>query len=990
MLTFQILDGGETYYRPLDDRPVRIGVGAGADIKITGSEASGIHAVVEMSGEYCVLRVADDADPVLVNDHEVREANLMLGDRITIGDSVLVLGNQVKRPATASDLLTGNATPRRSPFDDKRSGKVKSMYALVVLVGIAISIGLYNWGGFQQDKHLPLGDREAIVAARKAGRFTKARSILNRLDTEWARGHSGRQQLVADHRRAVEETATEFNKLKAQYMARVLTETKAVQLRSLQAFAKKDATFTEQEAARILRAGLTEFRIAAEKDAVASGPVAGTPGLAIAKKTEGRKPLPKPEWLDESIAAIRKLSKNKQHIRAWESARQILPDVPAEHAEPLLDLIADVRFETRKEMQQLVDKAFALRNSRRLPDGVKLLQEASMRFPAEGELSLLYRVLGNLSAELGVNMPERKAVVAQRIVPTRRITPPPTAVAKKTAEPEQNDENEEPVDVETPLGPVDKSLVARTLAEVRAAEVAGDLDRSLSLLEKSVANNADYQPRLASYLRGQMTDLKLIRTLVTAVAGANVSGTNIKLASGDRATVKKVEGQHVHVVVGGQPQALSWMAIHVEGAASLAAAAGVPIETRLGVAALGYRQREAEAAEAYLAKLLVADGKLFGKVSVLIARGRGEVVDADGYTLVKGKFVAKRFLKVEKLAEKFARKLARITGQTVAEREKVLEELRASEEAGTDDAIVLALKNRMNAFVAKLARSNLPKLLKKMTARRVAIDKARAHARELIYDRVKYFYPYRPPAVSGAKHSEYNKVQKEVDARVAVVRKLWLDKTKIAIGPNTRKEINALLWVETELGKMGEVTDRALSQVEWVRTIPPVVEVTIRNFCQSAEEKTRFIHYIRIEELNEVLGEDLNSGEIEQVEVTNSYRIMFGHRPLAISPKLHKAAHGHAEEMSTLGYFSHTSPTADRKTPYKRMRNEGYKYGISENIAGNPSAAGAHVRWCHSSGHHRNLLNAGHTEFGVGNTGRLWVQNFGRGKEYLDAEAFPK
>jgi uncharacterized protein YkwD len=175
-----------------------------------------------------------------------------------------------------------------------------------------------------------------------------------------------------------------------------------------------------------------------------------------------------------------------------------------------------------------------------------------------------------------------------------------------------------------------------------------------------------------------------------------------------------------------------------------------------------------------------------------------------------------------------------------------------------------------------------------------------------------------------------------------------------------------------------------------VRTIPPVVELTIRNFCQSAEEKTRFIHYIRIEELNEVLGEDLNNGEIEQVEVTNSYRIMFGHRPLAISPKLHKAAHGHAEEMSTLGYFSHTSPTADRKTPYKRMRNEGYKYGISENIAGNPSAAGAHVRWCHSSGHHRNLLNAGHTEFGVGNTGRLWVQNFGRGKEYLDAEAFPK
>ena len=142
--------------------------------------------------------------------------------------------------------------------------------------------------------------------------------------------------------------------------------------------------------------------------------------------------------------------------------------------------------------------------------------------------------------------------------------------------------------------------------------------------------------------------------------------------------------------------------------------------------------------------------------------------------------------------------------------------------------------------------------------------------------------------------------------------------------------------------------------------------------------------------MNEALYDDLGAASAAQVRITNSYRLMFGHRPLAVSRKLHKAAQGHAIEMAELGYFSHTSPTPKNKTPYKRMRNHGYHYGISENIARNGSANGAHFAWTHSSGHHRNLLNAGHTEFAVGSTGSIWVQNFGRGQEYVDDEKFPR
>jgi uncharacterized protein YkwD len=64
------------------------------------------------------------------------------------------------------------------------------------------------------------------------------------------------------------------------------------------------------------------------------------------------------------------------------------------------------------------------------------------------------------------------------------------------------------------------------------------------------------------------------------------------------------------------------------------------------------------------------------------------------------------------------------------------------------------------------------------------------------------------------------------------------------------------------------------------------------------------------------------------------------------------------------------------------MKLAGYTQGASENIANHPSAQSAHEGWTHSSGHHRNLLSPSHDEFAVGNDGRIWVQNFGRGEDF--------
>jgi uncharacterized protein YkwD len=165
--------------------------------------------------------------------------------------------------------------------------------------------------------------------------------------------------------------------------------------------------------------------------------------------------------------------------------------------------------------------------------------------------------------------------------------------------------------------------------------------------------------------------------------------------------------------------------------------------------------------------------------------------------------------------------------------------------------------------------------------------------------------------------------------------------------------------------------------------------VALQNFCITTSELDSQRLYRRIELWNQHLLPLLSKEEQRQLEVTNAYRRMFGHRPLALNRKLQQAARGHSKEMATLGYFAHFSPTPGRRTPFERMRLEGYMNGVSENIALVDGPDVAHLAWLHSSGHHRNLLSPSHTEFGVGNQGRLWTQNFGSGREYVSDPEFP-
>lgn len=125
-------------------------------------------------------------------------------------------------------------------------------------------------------------------------------------------------------------------------------------------------------------------------------------------------------------------------------------------------------------------------------------------------------------------------------------------------------------------------------------------------------------------------------------------------------------------------------------------------------------------------------------------------------------------------------------------------------------------------------------------------------------------------------------------------------------------------------------------------------------------------------------GKVPSAEEMEQVRITNDYRIMQGRLPLEIDPRLIESARGHSQEMTRLGYFEHESPVGANKTPFDRMKNAGYENGGGENISlGSEAPKATHLAWYNSSGHHRNILNDHWNAMGSGKDGRHWTQNFG-------------
>ncbi len=119
------------------------------------------------------------------------------------------------------------------------------------------------------------------------------------------------------------------------------------------------------------------------------------------------------------------------------------------------------------------------------------------------------------------------------------------------------------------------------------------------------------------------------------------------------------------------------------------------------------------------------------------------------------------------------------------------------------------------------------------------------------------------------------------------------------------------------------------------------------------------------------------------LKLVNTERKKAGCKSVTLDARLTAAAAGHAMDMATANYFSHTSK--DGRSFVDRIEAQGYSKPRSENIAaGQPTVAAVMSAWMKSSGHRANILDCSATQMGAagakgGSYGVYWVQDFGRG-----------
>jgi uncharacterized protein YkwD/pSer/pThr/pTyr-binding forkhead associated (FHA) protein len=316
--------------------------------------------------------------------------------------------------------------------------------------------------------------------------------------------------------------------------------------------------------------------------------------------------------------------------------------------------------------------------------------------------------------------------------------------------------------------------------------------------------------------------------------------------------------------------------------------------------------------------------------------------------------------------------------------EKAFEELIAMGERAVKPSIEILQEVLDKELInAKKATGLMAADKGKMDTLMAELDRRREFALELIMDAERYPYPYGPNQAE---------VQAEVDTRVDAVREIWNDPAKFSGQTNPE--------FETIMSKVREIATRMATidpQQQYFKQTPDETveyisnianeDLSIQNYTgDDTAKQTLYNINVKVMAYNEAFptGEGHCDAEgREQVKVTNEYRIMFARVALKINDKLFWAAKHHSRYCveSNGGQIAHVIPGEPRgEGPGDRMRFEGYPGGGGENIHMNsvgPTAVSSHNSWCHSSGHHRNILTPGWRVLGSGKWQTIWTQNFG-------------
>jgi uncharacterized protein YkwD len=293
--------------------------------------------------------------------------------------------------------------------------------------------------------------------------------------------------------------------------------------------------------------------------------------------------------------------------------------------------------------------------------------------------------------------------------------------------------------------------------------------------------------------------------------------------------------------------------------------------------------------------------------------------------------------------------------------------------ASAQSAFHQALMGEKARIFAELKGSKTYQRLEAMGKQATLLLERRRSILDLVFDTHLYPYPYS--GVGSEVRKRYQETQQKIDELKVDVRRIWDTPTTVRIGPVFRARLERVTelngWLETlELGRGG-------NDPEFLLYLPTTETVSTHTFALDEKERERIDDSIVAMQENATRKTAGTVSEVRQVEITNTYRLMMGRRAVRIHDVLTRSVRGHCEDMARLGFFGHINKKEPlKRTPSDRARLMGFNGGVSENLAINSGAQGAHNAWIHSSGHHRNILGSTHRLMGAGNAGKRWGQVF--------------
>jgi hypothetical protein len=975
MLTLQVLDRGRTYLFTLAEPRLAIGSAASAQLRLEAEGVAPVHALLYVDSGAVRLEAHG---AVLHNGRPTQAAPLELGDRLEVGGAVLILGRSVVRPAAPEEVLP---TPRARPAAVRRPAprRAGAAFAGIAVAALAVAaMVVVPWlagDGARAPEELAVLQRSI-----EAGQWPKAEAHLARLRADWSESRDGRLERLETAAALLATAQSSTQQFTREVLDAAVDRSYAQWLQELQQ-RERQGTPAERIAARAVR---SELRATLERrPKLAAVPVPAVPVPAAGA------PAGAQDSAGPAAALAGRLADQGLFAQALQQLQEQLGDAVAPEAVASLQTQREqVVARAQTAAEQVLEAA--RRQAQAGDPRAAVAQVVGVRhhFPEGAAFAALDQFVA-AHAAAAAEAERRRAASPAAVAATPATPATPAASAAPAAAPGTSEASNRPT------ASISLLQVRELLDQVRAAEQRAAFAAMVPLLQRAAdtmqAEDAAYAARLRQ--RAAVAELHAAWHEALVQALPKGKGLEATLDSGRPCTLRSSDGE---TLLGSGPDGdvrCTLRDLAPQGLAALVEQVRPTGAAALGAASLLYEAEDAAAAEALLVRLLRAEPGQKEAIDRRLAAGRGEPFDPRGYTLTKDGFQSARSVTAQKDAQKLGVRLAAaLKSREAAPREALLQECRAQ---GSDAlaAFAAACQRELDQQLARLQSSTLRKQVGKLLAQREELDKARQYAKDLIYDEVAYFYPYKPPAVSSERFAEYSRVQAEVDRRVDAVRRVWQDdRIKVAVPAGLADDLARTEWLASTLAELGQGDRDQLEVLDWARALAPGTTVGIADFARTAEEREERQTWSLVLAYHELLWQQkrLPAPVREQLKVTNEYRLMFGHRPLAFVPTLAAASQSHAEEMSKLGYFAHQSPTPGRESPGQRMRLCGYTSGVSENIALNDSAQAAHDAWCHSSGHHRNLLHPRHTEMGVGVDGRNWVQNFGAGRVHEEDEIFLK